>query len=67
VVDEFEVTTEGDQETTNFVGSVVAMRLSDGVYVWTVRFGDGDTRDYEAEELATVVRRAHFLGVNVTG
>jgi hypothetical protein len=33
VVDEFEVTTEGDPETANFVGSVVAMRLSDGVYV----------------------------------
>ncbi|EEY59130.1 uncharacterized protein PITG_11595 [Phytophthora infestans T30-4] len=43
------------------IGDVIAVRLSDGVYKWSVRFGDGSVQDYEAEQLATAVNRAHNL------
>lgn len=65
IVDDFEVRTPDGVENANFAGTVVSMRLTDGVYVWSARFDDGDMRDYEADELATAAERAHQLGVSV--
>ncbi|ETM99251.1 hypothetical protein PPTG_24458 [Phytophthora nicotianae INRA-310] len=58
---------DGVEETSNFVGQVVGVRLSRGVFVWSARFDGGSIRDYEAEPLAQAVVKAHGLGVNVTG
>ncbi|EGZ20607.1 hypothetical protein PHYSODRAFT_491681 [Phytophthora sojae] len=54
------------QPLHTFIGEVVALRLSDGVYKWSVRFGDGRLLDYEAEQLARAVNRAHSLQISVT-
>lgn len=51
-MDDFEVSVAGTLERSNFIGIAAAARLSDGVYVWSPRFDDGDMRDVEAEELA---------------
>jgi hypothetical protein len=67
LVDTFDVDANGETEQSNFIGAVVGLRLSDGVYVWSVRFSDGDLRDYEAADLAVAVNMAHRLGVDVTG
>jgi hypothetical protein len=67
VVDTFDITADGAQEQSNFIGTVVSVRMSNGVYLWSVQFEDGDTRDYDAAELAGAVRRAHCLGVSITG
>lgn len=66
VVDEWDVSTAGETVPSTFMDKWVSVRLTDGVYVWSACFDDGDMRDYEAEELAEAVRRAHLLGVNVS-
>ncbi|ETO85825.1 hypothetical protein F444_00559 [Phytophthora nicotianae P1976] len=57
---------DGSEETNNFIGEVVGLRLSDGVHKWSVRFGDGILRDYEAEQLARAVNMAHHLQIRVS-
>ncbi|EEY55280.1 uncharacterized protein PITG_09207 [Phytophthora infestans T30-4] len=58
--------TTQSNEDGSVIGDVIAVRLSDGVYKWSVRFGDGSVQDYEAEQLATAVNRAHNLHIRVT-
>ncbi|KAK1941472.1 hypothetical protein P3T76_007338 [Phytophthora citrophthora] len=57
---------ESSEETSNFIDEVVGLRLAEGVYKWSVRFGDGTLRNYEAEELARVVNRGHQPRFRVT-
>ncbi|ETK96835.1 hypothetical protein L915_00538, partial [Phytophthora nicotianae] len=57
---------DDSEETNNFIGEVVGLRLSDGVYKWSVRFGDGTLRDYEAKQLARAVNMAHHLQIRVS-
>ncbi|ETM56510.1 hypothetical protein L914_00530, partial [Phytophthora nicotianae] len=57
---------DGSEETNNFIGEVVGLRLSDGVHKWSVRFGDGSLRDYAAEQLARDVNMAHHLQIRVS-
>ncbi|RLN68498.1 hypothetical protein BBJ28_00026808, partial [Nothophytophthora sp. Chile5] len=67
LVDTFDITIGGISEPSEFLGVVTAMRVSDGVFVWSARFDDEDLRDYEAESLARAMNRADQLGVPVTG
>lgn len=62
----FNVAPDQTAESSSVIGDVIAVRLSDGVYKWSVRFGDGSVQDYEAEQLATAVNRAHNLHIRVT-
>ncbi|ETP09307.1 hypothetical protein F441_14817, partial [Phytophthora nicotianae CJ01A1] len=57
---------DDSEETSNFIGGVVGLRLSDSVYKWSVRFGDGSLRDYAAEQLARAVNMAHHLQIRVS-
>jgi hypothetical protein len=71
IVDFVEITDGGTTETSNFVGRVDGIRLSeeDGVWVWSVRFEEGPRQhllqDYVVQDLAEAVNRAHLLGVQV--
>jgi hypothetical protein len=66
VVAELSVARAPSDETSSVIGEVIGLRLSDGVYKWSVRFGDGSVIDYEAQQLARAVHRAHNLRVRVT-
>jgi len=66
VVAELLVARAPSDETSSVIGEVIGLRLSDGVYKWSVRFGDGSVIDYEAQQLARAVHRAHNLRVRVT-
>lgn len=66
LIDSFDIVRDGETETTAFVGVVVGHRLTDGIYIWTARFDDGEVRYYAVDDIAASVHRAHAMGVSVT-
>ncbi|ETK96500.1 hypothetical protein F442_00809 [Phytophthora nicotianae P10297] len=66
VVGNFNVAPDQTAESNSVIGDVIAVWHSGGVYKWSVRFGDCSVHDYEAEQQARAVNRAHNLHIRVT-
>ncbi|KAK1942810.1 hypothetical protein P3T76_005447 [Phytophthora citrophthora] len=66
VIDAFDVDGGQIPESAMMLGQVIGLRVSDEVYKWSVQFGSNEPRDYEVEELARAVNRAHNLRVRIT-
>jgi hypothetical protein len=57
-----DVATHTTTGTSDFVGVVAGVRLSDGVYIWSARFGYQELREFEAEpQNSTLVFRLYRM------